>query len=379
MELCELIGAKAYFAINVTSITPLEARNWMDYCLSPKGSTTLALEREKNGHPEPFDIPFLGIGNENWGDGGNMTPDYYALEYRRFATVLNNICRTSNKPFELIAGGANGGDWSWTHGLASNLSQSRAPVHAMSFHYYCGNAGNPTEFTDEEWYRQLAQAERMEELIVRHDAITRAYGMQDKMKQVIDEWGCWHPDGSGPSKGYNLFEQQSTMRDAMVSALTLNIFNNHCDKLRMANVAQVCNNLHCLLLAGGDSLTVTPTYHIFDMYKGHQGGNALRTLVTDNSDIHSRISASTTEKDGILTVTLANLSHNTDETVSLSLLGLTGEIVSCSATLLTADSIHAHNTFDAPETVKPREIDINVSSPFSIPRASVIALTVKLK
>ena len=377
MELCELIGAKAYFAINVTSITPLEARDWMDYCLSPRGSTTLALEREKNGRPEPFDIPFLGIGNENWGDGGNMTPDYYALEYRRFATVLNNIGRTSGKPFELIAGGANGGDWAWTHGLASNLSQSRAPLHAMSFHYYCGNAGDPTNFTDEEWYRQLAQAEKMEELIIRHDAITRAYGMQGKMKQVIDEWGCWHRDGSGPSNGYNLFEQQSTVRDAMVTALTLNLFNNHCDKIRMANVAQVCNNLHCLMLAGGDKFTVTPTYHVFHMYKEHQGGNALRTLVSDNGDIHNRISVSASEKNGTLTVTLANLSHDTDETVDLSLLGLTETVKECSASLLTASDIHAHNTFESPEAVKPVTTIVDLNASFVLPHASVMAISIK--
>ena len=378
MELCELIGAKAYLAVNITSITPLEARNWLDYCVSPRGTTTLALEREKNGHPEPFDVPFIGIGNENWGDGGHMTPDYYALEYRRFSTVLNNICRTAGKPFELIAGGANGPDWKWTHGLASNLSESRTPLHAMSFHYYCGKAGDPVSFTADEWYKLLSQAERMEELIVRHDAITRAYGMQDKMKQVIDEWGCWHPDGSGPSKGYNLFEQQSTVRDATVTALTLNIFNNHCDKIRMANVAQVCNNLHCLMLSSGNKFTVTPTYHVFDMFKEHQGGTALRTLISDNTDIRDRISVSASEKNGVITVTLANLSCEKDETVELDLLGITEEISSCTATVLKADDMHAHNTFDAPNTVYPESCNIDPTAPFTLPAAAILALEITL-
>lgn len=122
-----MVGAKPYFAVNVTSVSPMEARDWVEYCTAPRGSTTLALEREKNGSPEPFDIPYWGIGNENWGGGGNMTPEFYTLEYRRFATVLGNLLirRDGSRLGSLICGGADGRDYAWTDALTAGLSGSR--------------------------------------------------------------------------------------------------------------------------------------------------------------------------------------------------------------------------------------------------------------
>ncbi|MBQ1218112.1 MAG: alpha-N-arabinofuranosidase [Clostridia bacterium] len=375
IEFCELVGAKPYFAVNVTSITPMEARDWMDYCLSPQGSTTLALEREKNGHPEPFDIPYWGVGNENWGGGGNMTADYYALEYRRFATVMKNLCWDKS---DLIAGGANGADYSWTKDLVSNLAGSHAPVDGMSFHYYCGKSGDCVDYDENDWYILLGKAEKMEELIRRHYAFTVGHGMQDKMKLVIDEWGCWHPDGSGPSKGYNLFEQQSTMRDAVITALTLNIFNNNCQAIKMANVAQLCNNLHCLFLAGGENCIVTPTYHVFDMFKAHQGATCLRTLMTDNDDLKEKVSGSASVKDDVMTITMANCSCTEDIDVLPELLGLNRTVKSASMTVLAADDMHAHNTFEAPDAVVPVTCAADLTKPVTVPKAGVVTLTITL-
>ena len=375
IELCELIGAKPYFAVNVTSITPMEAWNWMDYCLSPRGSTTLALEREKNGHPEPFNIPFWGIGNENWGGGGNMSPESYALEYRRFATLL----QYTGFDIELIAGGANGADYNWTRGLAASLEKKRSIVDAMSFHYYCSNKRNgeidPVNFTEDQWYELFERAERIEDLICRHHGTTMSYKMEDKLKLVIDEWGCWHAEGSGPSKGYNLFEQQSTMRDAIVAALTLNIFNRHCDKIRMANVAQVCNNIQSLFLTEGEHCIVTPTYHVFDFYKDHQGAESLDTVVADNEDIKSRVSVSASVKDGKMLVTLANYAIDTACEVSLDLLGasVSGK---GSARILSADDVHAHNTFDNPNAVAPTECEVDLSKPITVPAGGIMAISV---
>ena len=375
MELCELVGAKAYFAMNVTSITPMQARDWMDYCMSPRGSTTLALEREKNGHPEPFDIAYWGVGNENWGGGGNMTADYYALEYRRFATVMYNIC---DKKSELIAGGANGGDYAWTHDLVANLEKTSAPVHGMSFHFYTGNAKDALNFDEDEWYSVLAKCCTMDERIRRHHSYSVGKKMEDKLKLVVDEWGCWYPEGSGPSKGYNLFEQQSTMRDALVSALTLNIFNNQCDKVRMANVAQLCNNLHCLFLAGGEHCITTPTYHVFKMFRDHQGAEAIRAFGEDNDDIKKRVSVSASVKDGIMTVTLANCSCEEDTEISLDLFGIQAE-GTAEVELLTSGDIHDYNTFDAPDTVAPTACTWDITKPVTMPRASVATVRIKLK
>lgn len=369
MDFCEAVGAKAYFAANLTSVSPLHVRNWMDYCLSPKGTTTLAKEREENGHPEPFDIPFWGVGNENWGDGGNMTPSHYANECRRFATIMNNV----DKSTELFVCGENGTDYGWTDGILRNLKTAYKRTHGFAMHYYCGNAGDPVAFTDEEWTRQLVQAAKMEEIIIKNWNIICSHDMQ-RLKLVIDEWGCWHPDGSGPSKGANLFEQQSTIRDAMVTALTLNIFNNHCEKIRMANVAQLVNNLHALFLSAGEHCITTPTYHVFDMYKEHQGAASIDVTVTENEDFASSVTVSASVKDGKTLVTIGNISCTEDAEISLEGVGL--EIPgTAKATLLYSDDMHAHNTFDSPEAVVPQEIEIDISKPFTLPKTGIISIS----
>lgn len=195
------------------------------------------------------------------------------------------------------------------------------------------------------------------------------------MKLVVDEWGCWYKWGSGPSKGKNLFEQQSTVRDAVVSALTLNIFNNNCDKVQMANVAQVCNNLHALFLADGEKFIETPTYYVFDMYKGHQGGEALKTIVSDNTQLENSVSVSSSLKNDLLTVTIANLSCKDDAELSIDLLGNDREIVSSTCTLLQGDNMTDYNTFENPKNVVPKnECNIDITKVFTLPKASVMLI-----
>ena len=304
VDFCRLVGAQPYFAANLTAMTPRDARDWMDYCNSPAGTTTLARLREANGDRDPFAIRYWGVGNENWGGGGNMTPEFYANEFRRYAELMYNACPGVN----LIGCGPNGGDYEWTRRFMENFRSSSRRMHGYSMHYYCGAAGDPLHFTVEEWYRQLAQALEMQNLIERHWAIIRGFGMEKHARLVVDEWGCWHPGGSGPSRGVNLFEQQSTMRDALVAALTLDVFNNHCDKVMMANAAQLCNCLHSLFLAGGKNCVLTPTYHIFDMYRPHKNGRAVRVLHNVDPITFAGgktvpgISASASVKDSVLTL-----------------------------------------------------------------------------
>ena len=369
MDFCEAVGADAYFAANMTAVTPLHIRNWMDYCLSPQGTTTLAKEREANGHPEPFNIPYWGIGNENWGGGGNMTADYCALEFRRFSTLLEYAF----PGVELFACGQNGDNYDWTDEFLRNEKKSECHMNGLSIHYYCGTAGDVTNFTKDEWTEQLKKASFMEDIILRCKNIICAHGMEKYAKLVIDEWGCWHPEGSGPSKGKNLFEQQSTMRDAMVSALTLNIFNNHCDTIRMANAAQLVNNLHTLFLAEGEHCITTPTYHIFDMYKEHQGAQAIETIVDNNDDFVSSITVSASVKDGKTLITIGNLSCTEDAQISLESLG--ADIPEkAEATLLYCEDMHGHNTFDNPDCVKPESVVVDLAKSFILPKTGVIAI-----
>jgi len=380
LDLCEMIGAKPYFAANITAVTPMHLRNWMDYCLSPRGTTTLALEREANGHPEPYVIPFWGVGNENWGGGGGMRPEYYADEFRRYSEVMGNIADipairdNHGGPIELYACGNCADDYHWTHGFVASTVRSNRKMRGFAMHYYCGSAGDPLTFTEVEWTQMMVQAQRMEEIILRNWNIICGHNMQEYCKLVVDEWGCWHPDGSGPSKGYNLFEQQSTMRDAMVTALTLNIFNRHCDKVRMANAAQLVNNLHCCFLAGGENCITTPTYHVFAMYKDHQGAEAIDAVVTENDDFASSISVSASVKDGKTLVTIGNLSCTEDVEILLEGVGL-AFAAKGTARLLANEDMHAHNTFGAPETVVPVEFEFDPTQPLTIPKAGIVALS----
>lgn len=384
MDFCEQVGAKPYLAANLTSVSSLHIRNWMDYCNSPRGTTTLAAERGENGHPEPFGVKYWGIGNENWGGGGNMTPQHYAHEYRRFSSQADNM--QGDKV--LIACGPNADDYAWTKGFMEVMDGSEKHMQGLALHYYCGFAGDPVNFTRAEWYQQLKQALRMEEILKRHWSIVEAYGMEEHAKLVIDEWGCWHQDGSGPSKGYNLFEQQSSMRDAVVAALTLNIFNNHCEKILMANVAQLVNNLHALFLSSGENCIVTPTYHIFDLYQGHQGATAIRTAVAkekmsftgkdgEKEEIET-LSVSASHKDGTVTVTIANLSADEDAVLCLAPVG--AELENTAEIKVLADSdYHAHNTFEEPERVSVKTLTVDTGENIVVPKAGVVMLQAKIK
>lgn len=378
VEFCSLVGAKPYFAANATTTTPMEIRNWMEYCLFPEGSTTLAQLRGQNGSPAPFDIPYWGLGNENWGGGGNMTPEDYAAVYRKYAMVCDSVARSR----AFVACGPNGNSLDWTRRFFQKLFDgldghpNNCKIDGYAVHYYCGTAGTATQFTKEQWYELLTKAAYMEDIIVQQRGVMDSYDPQRRIGMVVDEWGCWHQGGSGPSKGYNLFEQQSTMRDAVVAGMTLNIFNNHCDKVMMANVAQLVNNLHSLFLAGGDQLVATPNYYVFAMMKDHQGAGGLRTVVeAEQAGNIAQVSASASVKDGKTLVTLVNTSYDQEAEVRLALQGGgfagDGELVCLSA------KPDAYNTFEDPQAVRPvsSKVALNGSEAVvTLPAASVCCL-----
>ncbi|MBQ8340926.1 MAG: alpha-L-arabinofuranosidase [Clostridia bacterium] len=393
IDLCRLIGAEPYFAANITSMTPMDIRDWMDYCNSPRGTTTLALEREKNGSPEPFNVKYWGVGNETWGGGGEMTPEVYAHEYRKYAAVLYNLTRHMGG--ELFFSGPNGTDSiDWTRralGEMKNVHYSKMAGYTL--HYYCGGM-ECRGFNRDEWYEQFRRADKMQQVIDKAWGFIVGYGMQEQAKLVIDEWGAWHrrgtpkTGGSGPSNGYNLFEQQCTMRDAIVVGLNLNMFNNNCDKIRMTNVAQLMNNIQSLFLAGGEHCIVTPAYHVFDMFKGHMGATAIRTAIENPSISYKspkdgkeqsvkQFTTSASVKDGIMTVTLTNADLKKDETISLEIVG--GKAAgNAKVTVLHTDDPDTVNTFEEPENVKPAEAVEMPLRYIKVPRASVVTIEVPL-
>ena len=380
MDFCDMVGARPYVAANITSLTPKDIRDWMEYCNLPANTTTLAKKRGENGSVEPFKVEYWGIGNENWGGGGRMTPEMYAREYIRYATVCNEV---DKKYTRFIICGANGHDIPWTRRVMQEWAKGeggRDITWGMAIHYYCGTAGAPQTFTEDEWYQQLFQADFMRRIIEDHRAAMDEFDPERRVAMVIDEWGCWHKDGSGPSKGYNLFEQQSSMRDAIVAAMTLNLFNNRCDVVKMANIAQLCNNLHSLYLAGGEHFVETPNYHVYDMYKAHQGARHISatvhcdTVERDKFRPMELISASASEKDGKVTVTIANLSMTEAQEIKLTAVG--GMIPEkCRITVLAHEDVHACNTFENPETVVPKTYEtVLEGGVLTVPPASVVMI-----
>ncbi|MBQ5769868.1 MAG: hypothetical protein IIW08_01680, partial [Clostridia bacterium] len=293
----------------------------------------------------------------------------------------NSVGKNSMK---FIMCGANGHDVEWTRRVMREWASSsyhEAETWGMSVHYYCGTAGNPQDFTPDQWYELLFKADFMRRIVDDHRAAMDEFDPERRIALVVDEWGCWHKDGTGPSKGYNLFEQQSSMRDAVVAAMTLNIFNNRCDVVKMANVAQLCNNLHSLYLAGGEHFVETPNYHVFDMFKTHQGAKHIKTRV--NGEILNRegyrpletVSASASEKNGKITITLANLSAEEDAVITLSsanrALPEKGSL-----TVLSHEDLHAVNDFENPTRVVPetKEITLGEAKEIRIPKGAVASL-----
>ncbi len=387
MDFCEMVGAQPYVAANMTSLTPLQIRNWIEYCNFPAGLTTLSDERAANGAVNPFNVQYWGIGNENWGGGGQMTPEQCAREFIRYTTICRSL-GTENLKF--IMCGANAHDLNWTKRLMKEWATrhwQEVPTWGISIHYYtCTYSGkDDLNFDESQWYDELFRAAFMNRIIYDHRFIMDEYDPERKLKLVVDEWGNWHKNGTGPSKGYNLFEQQSNMRDAVVSALTLNIFNNACDIVGMANVAQLCNNLHSLFLAGGDSFIETPNYHVFAMYRSHQGAKHIKSSVLTSAIENNKygelpmLSVSSSIKDQILTITIANLDITASREICISGIGRTvagnGEI-----TVLSTPDPMTCNTFENPTAVMPKTKPLHFAdgNSITVPAASVVSLSISL-
>lgn len=303
MELCRQIGCEPYVNANVGSGTVREIAEWVEY-MNSTGDSTVVQKRWANGHKEPFNLKYLGVGNENWGCGGNMRPEYYADEYRRYQTFCRNY--GDNKLYR-IACGPSSGDWNWTDKL---MERAGRYLDAITLHHYTvphtwDKKGSATDFDADEYYLTLRNAAYMDTLIRGHLAIMDKYDHEHRVGLIVDEWGTWFDCEPGTNPGF--LYQQNTMRDAMVAALTLDIFNSHCDRVVMANIAQMVNVLQAVILTDGAKMICTPTYHVFDLYKAHHDANYLPSAITcgECSGV-KQLTATTSEKEGVITLTATN-------------------------------------------------------------------------
>ena len=385
MELCRQLGCEPYFSGNVGSGTVQEFSDWVEYC-NMDGVSPMADLRRQNGREEPWNVKYWGLGNEAWGCGGNMRPEYYADLCRQYSTYLRNYNRT-HKIYR-IASGANSDDYDWTRVVAEQAGHT---IDALSLHYYTlplddwEHKGAATLFPLSEYYATIHKALRMEELIDRHSHALRQADPKGRLGLVVDEWGTWYDVEPGTNPGF-LF-QQNTMRDAVVAAVTLNIFNNHCDTVVMANIAQTVNVLQAMVLTEGSKMLRTPTYHVFSLYRGHQGSRQLETyaetrLIPEDGPMQSpnlHVSASE-DADGSILLTVVNLDAVNAAPVECFINGLgSGSVVT--GELLTALP-GAYNTFDSPDIVVPRKIaDIAADSgrfTATLPTCSVAAFHIQL-
>jgi alpha-L-arabinofuranosidase len=355
-DLTEQIGAEAYVAGNVGNGTPQEMAEWVEYMTSPAGS--LADERARNGRKQPWAVPYFGVGNELWGCGGNMRAEYAADLTRRYATFIK---APSGTRILRIAAGANVDDYNWTETL---IREAAGQIDAMSLHYYTVPGGWPprasaSEFDEAGWAQTLSGALRMDELITRHTAIMDKYDPAKRIWLAVDEWGTWYAGDPGTNPGF--LRQQNTLRDALVAAIHLNIFAKHADRVKLTAIAQMVNVLQAMILTDGPKMVLTPTYHVFAMYKPYMDGTVLPIEVKspwyhkDQWTMPAVSASAVRGKDGVVRVALANLDPNRAHTISATLAGMRPAAVT--GQILTAPQMTARNSFDAPETVAPRGFD----------------------
>jgi alpha-L-arabinofuranosidase len=354
LDFAQMIGAEAYINGNLGTGSPREMAEWLQYMTSDK-PTALTAERARNGHPTPWKIAYFAVGNEAWGCGGNMTPDQYAGLFRQSATFLK--APRGARPL-IIASGGNDNDTSWSQTLISTVHRD---MDAISFHYYTipgdkwDSKGPATGFGEDQWISTLSHTLRMEDFIAQNGAILDKYDPQKKVGFAVDEWGTWYDPEPGREPGF--LYQKNTLRDAVVAALNFNIFHHHADRVRLANIAQMVNVLQAMILTDGPRMVLTPTYHVFHMFRPFQDATFLPTDLQTPSYQLGAVSipavsmSAARAANGAIIVALVNLDPNKPMPVSAAIAGMNAQHVS--GMILTASSMDAQNTFDSPNAVHP--------------------------
>lgn len=381
LNMCELLGAEPYLSGNVGSGTPQELSDWVKYTNHPNGSSPMPELRQQNGRPNPWKVKFWGIGNEAWGCGGNMKPEYYANVYRQYATFMSD---GGNRLFR-IASGASDADYNWTEVMMRDIPHNM--LDAVGVHHYSviewNKKGSAKEFTEEEYYTTMQRALQMEELVTRHSAMMDKYDPKKKVAIAVDEWGGWYDVEPGTNPGF--LYQQNTMRDAMIAGTTLNIFNNHCDRVRMANLAQIINVLQAVILTDEEKMILTPTYHVMEMYNVHQDATMLPVSINSadykmGKEKLKAVSVSASkDKNGLTHISLVNIDAHTEQEITVNING--GNYGAVSGRILTSDKLQNYNSFENPDKIKPAAFNgaslAGGSLKVKLPPFSVVVLELK--
>nr|WP_315165674.1 alpha-L-arabinofuranosidase C-terminal domain-containing protein [uncultured Flavobacterium sp.] len=382
LNLCEVLDTEPYLASNVGSGTVQELEQWVQYVNHDSGSPMSEL-RKKNNREKPWGVSFWGVGNEMWGCGGNMTPEYYANLYKQYATFMTDW--SNNDKLFRIASGANVADYHWTEVLMRDIPKNLiegVALHSYSFVKW-EKKGSSTKFDEEQYFATMQTALKMEELVTKHSDIMDKYDPDNKIALIVDEWGGWYDVEEGTNPGF--LYQQNTMRDAMIAGTTLNIFNNHSKRVKMANLAQTVNVLQAVILTENEKMLLTPTYHVMKMYTVHHDAQLLpmtinSPLYTYNGQTLPALSASASkDKSGLVHVSLVNIDSKKENKIEIDIKEL--GVKNVTATILTSPKLQDHNSFDNPSKIKPtvyKGFEIKKGKlEITIPAFSVVVLEAK--
>ncbi|MBN1301337.1 MAG: alpha-N-arabinofuranosidase [Melioribacteraceae bacterium] len=382
LDFCELIGAEPYLCVNVGSGTVQEAADWVEYVNSGNKSPMTDL-RKKNGKEEPWNVKYWAVGNESWGCGGNMTPDYYADLFKRYSTYMR-----AGQLFRIASGGIDS-DYDWTETILKKTQQYGHLIQGYSFHYYSvypgwAKKGSATQFTENEWFNMINNTLVMEDRLKRQIALMNEYDPENRIGLMADEWGTWYEVESGTNPGF--LYQQNTLRDAVIASLFLNIFNNNAERVKMANIAQTVNVLQAMLLTKDELMVKTPTYYLFKMYRVHQDATLLPiNLKCENYSWQGNsipsISASVSKDDqGVVNMSLTNINPNKDIILNVELRGI-DKIKTLTGEIITSENMNDYNDFGKDEKVNVKSFSnykLNGSSlEINLPSKSVVTLKIK--
>ncbi len=382
LNMCELLGTEPYLSTNIGSGTVQEVIDWVQY-VNFSGKSPMSDLRRKNGRDKPWNVKFWCVGNEAWGCGGNMRPEYYADQYRKYATFMSGWSNETR--IMRIASGASDNNYQWTEILMKNIPPNM--LGGLALHHYSliswDHKGSSTDFTEEQYFRVMKETCRTDSFITRHAAIMDRYDPLKKIALVVDEWGAWYDVEPGTNPGF--LYQQNTMRDAMVAGVSLNIFNNHCDRVKMANLAQTINVLQSVILTDGEKMLLTPTYYVMEMYNVHQDALLIPIKIKSNSytlgdDSLQAVSVSASKDTvGCIHITLTNIDANKNQDVTLLVQG--GSFKSVKGRILTSAKLQDYNTFQDPEKIKPVPFTTTVMKDgrlqLNLPPFSVVVLEMR--